>query len=135
VNALSDHVWGLDFGQDRVWAQVAGIAPDRAVRRLLVALNFQAFVDESESAGREMVLAGHIATAEAWAAFSKDWGNMLQYGGRKADGTQHFKMSQMASRADLMDRVPLFSSVIEKHVQISISCRLNLADFKKAHEK
>jgi hypothetical protein len=35
-----------------------------------MALNFQAFIDESSTTGGEFVLGGHMATAEAWAQFS-----------------------------------------------------------------
>ena len=39
---------------------------------------FQAFVEESEDqSGTDIiVLAGYVATAEAWAAFSKEWAAM-----------------------------------------------------------
>lgn len=51
---------GKSHTQDRVWSQVTGLAPEIAIGRLLMALNFQAFIDESESHD-EFVLAGHIA--------------------------------------------------------------------------
>ena len=51
-----------------VSALLPGMAPDRAVRQPLMALEFQAFIDDSaRPPDGDFVLAGHIATAEAWA--------------------------------------------------------------------
>ena len=98
-----------------------------------MAMNFSAYVDESESK-EEFVLGGHIATAEAWAAFSKDWEEMLPYAVRNDGGSFRFKMSEMAINSERLMRVPAFSNIIDKHVLLSISCRLNLRDFARAHE-
>src|ERR1700682_5108739 len=95
MNALLDHAWGISPAQDRVWAQVTGLAPGAAVRRLLMPLNFQGFLDDSTST-EEFILAGHIAPAEAWAAFAKEWELLLPLGTRAKNGKQHFKMSDMS---------------------------------------
>jgi hypothetical protein len=126
MNALLKHNWGESAAADRVWSQVTGLAPSRAVSRLLMALNFQAFVDESE--GRdEFVLGGHIATAEAWAKFAKEWEELL-----RLSGLDCFKMSKMALIEEHMELVPLFYKLIEENVIISISSRLCLVDFERA---
>ena len=134
MRALIDHVWGKSSAQDRVWAQVAGLSPTRAERRLFMALNFQAFIDESETAGGEYVLAGHIATAENWAKFSAEWEMLLPSGTLADNGLYHFKMSAMAMTDERMARVPAFRRCIENHVKASISCRMNVEDFDRAHE-
>ena len=136
MNALLNHKWGVSPAQDRVWTQVTGAAPGRAVRRLLMVLNFQAFIDESVSnVTGEFVLAGHIATAENWARFTKDWEPLLQYGTRDKHGNLHFKMSEMAQNKERMAGVPLFAKVIDEHVYNSISCRMNLEDFVGAQQR
>jgi hypothetical protein len=134
MNALLEHMWGKSPGQDRVWAQVTGRAPDRAVRRLLMALNFQAFIDESKS-DEEFVLGGYIAPAETWANFAKDWEALLPLGTRAKNGHLHFKMSEMVRSGGIV-RVPQFYNVIDKYPELMpISFRMNLKDFERAQER
>ena len=103
MNALLKHVWGNSPAQDRVSAQVAGMAPARAVRRLLMALEFQAFVDGSaRRPDGDFILGGHIATAETWANFSKEWEELLPLAPLAKNGKRHFKMSEMAATKDGM---------------------------------
>lgn len=96
-------------------------------------LRFEAFIDDSYSTD-EFVLAGHIAPAEAWAAFSKEWEELLPLGTRTKNGKFHFKMSEMAQFPDRMKRVPASYALIEKYVTLSVSVRLNLLEFRRAHE-
>jgi len=44
------------------------------------------------------VLAGHIATAEAWGHFAKESAELLPLGTKAKNGNYHFKMSEMALR-------------------------------------
>ena len=82
---------------------------------------FQAFVDESEDQDGIIVLAGYVATAEAWAVFSKEWERLLlPYGTLAKNGRYHFKMSEMAQNAERMARVPAFFRLIEQHAILSI---------------
>jgi hypothetical protein len=85
--------------------------------------NFQAFIDDSRSKD-EFVLAGHIATTEAWAAFSQKWEDILPLATKARNGKWHFKMSEMAMQPVLMSHVPAFYKIIEDHVICSISCRM-----------
>lgn len=59
-----------------------------------MALSFQAFIDDSTTPGGEFVLAGHIAPAEAWAKFAKEWEELLPFGTLAENGKYHFKMSE-----------------------------------------
>lgn len=133
MNALLNHVWGKSPAADRVWAQVTGLAPSRVAGRLLMSVSFQAFIDESVSR-HEFVLAGHIATPEQWALFSKEWEEMLPMGTIASNGKYHFKMSEMTS-PERMQRVPHFYRLIERHVITSVSCRVNMEDFARARER
>ena len=99
-----------------------------------MALNFQAFLDESISSD-ELVVAGHIATAENWAAFAKEWEELLPLGTLAENNEYHFKMSEMAQTPERRARVQVFYKVIEEHVISSISCRVNLRDFQRARER
>jgi hypothetical protein len=103
------------------------------VERFLVALNFQAFVDESGSPN-EFVLAGHIATPEQWAAFSKEWEAIVSLGTLSKKGKYHFKMAEMTT-PERMKRVPQFYSIIEDHVISSISCRIRMDDHRRAKKR
>jgi hypothetical protein len=99
-----------------------------------MAINFQAFIDESYST-EEFVLAGHIAPAAVWAEFAKEWEDLLPFATRAENGKFHFKMSEMAATPERMERVPAFYRLIEERVISSISCRINLADFARAQER
>jgi hypothetical protein len=97
-----------------------------------MSLNLQAFIDDSITPGAEFVLGGHIASAGAWARFAKKWEELLPSGTLAKNNKYHFKMSQMALLEERMIRVPAFYWIIEEHVLVSLSCRLNLADLAAA---
>jgi Protein of unknown function (DUF3800) len=111
----------------------AGISPKNAGRRLLLVL--QAFIDDSYSEGGYFVLAGHIASAEAWAAFAKEWEEILPYGVLNKYNKYHFKMSEMALLPERFMRVGAFYRIIEKHVLASISCRFKPLDLIRAKNR
>ncbi|MEA2345998.1 MAG: hypothetical protein QOF63_4167 [Thermoanaerobaculia bacterium] len=105
----------------------------------LVVLNFQAFVDESYS-GDEFVLGGHIATAENWAILVKEWEELLPNFGllapsNKFNKSHYFHMAEMAQTPERMERVRAFYNVIQNRVATSISCRINLGDFKRGQDR
>jgi hypothetical protein len=130
MNALLNHAWGVSPASDRVWTQVTGMAPSRAVRRLLMVL--QAFVDESSTDGSTYVLAGYVASAAVWAQFAKDWEELLPLATLGPNNTRRFKMSEMAMLDERMERVPAFYKVIERHDLIRLSCKINVADLERA---
>ena len=72
----------------------------------------QSFMDESYGDTGILVLGGYIASAESWTHFSKEWEEMLPYGIRDKDGRYHFKMSEMATNEDRMQRIPGFFRII-----------------------
>ena len=122
ANPLLAHVWGVSQSADRVWAHVAGMAPSRVGRQLFVALQLQAFVDESESPhGGAFVLGGYVASVQSWARFAAEWEQMLPFGTRDSEGTMHFKMADMAVNHDRMSRVPGFYRIIENNVLFALS--------------
>jgi hypothetical protein len=127
-NPLLDHEWGISSGADRVWAQVAGMAPSTMPweRQLMV---LQAFIDESVSEGGTFVLAGYIATAEAWADFSKEWEELLPTTTKGKSGRYRFKMSEMAR---YMDRVPPFYEVIRRYAVFALSCKIDIGELRRA---
>jgi hypothetical protein len=96
-------------------------------------LSLQAFIDDSYES--DFVLGGHIASAESWAIFAKEWETLLPSGVLAANGKYHFKMAEMASTPERMERVPAFYWLIEKHVLVSISCRFNLVEYISAKER
>jgi hypothetical protein len=92
----------------------------------------QAFVDESESP-EVFVLAGFIATAEAWAAFSKDWEEVLPLAPLGPDMKRNFKFSEMMYAGHLrQENISAFSRVIENHVALSLSFHFFKRDLRAA---
>lgn len=96
-----------------------------------------AYIDDSvDHEGGYFVLAGHIATAESWGAFAREWAELLPWGTRReSDGRYHFKMNEMAVNAERMSRVPAFFRVIERHVLMSVSCAYRLSDLESAKRR
>jgi hypothetical protein len=130
MNAILDHVWGSSPAQDRVWTQVVGLPPSRAHDRLLMV--FQAFIDDSATQNGVFVLAGHVASKDVWAKFSKDWEEILPYGLLDKNGRYYFKMSEMAQTKERMERVGAFYKIIDNHDLLAISCKIDIADLKNA---
>lgn len=79
-----EHKWGESTAADAVRELVVGIAPSVAGKRLLVAV--QAYIDDSYNEDGTFVLAGHVATADAWEAFSREWEQALPMGLRDERG-------------------------------------------------
>jgi hypothetical protein len=123
-----EHVWGVSAAKDRVWAQVSGLPPSKAGKRLFLVL--QAFVDYSYNPNGVFVLAGYIASAEAWADFSKEWEAMLPFGTLNQRNRYHFKMAEMAMTDERMERVPAFFRIIENHILGYVSCKIDISELR-----
>ena len=95
--------------------------------------NLQAYIDESEGE-LDYVMAGHIATEEAWAKFSREWEALLPFAKAK-NGRHRFKMTEMVKFEDLRQHIPAFYRVIEDNVLVSISLRFAKEDLKRAQER
>src|SRR6185503_15054180 len=99
---------------------------------MLMVLEYQAFIDDSYHDDGEFVLAGHIAAVDKWAAFAREWERLLPFGTLAEDGTYHFKMAEMAQTPERLERIKPFYRLIEETVDVSVSCRLNRAEFEAA---
>lgn len=108
-----------------VWALVSGFPGERRRRRQLLML--QAHIDDSKSDGKLFVLAGYIAPAEAWAAFSDEWQAELD----RSPPFDEFKMKAM-NYLQAWERCGRFYSIIEKHVVAAVSVAIPLEDFANA---
>lgn len=131
-NPLLDHAWGRSRAGDRVWSQICGFAPSTlpSERRFVV---LQACIDDSYTTDGVFVLGGYIASAEAWADFSREWEQLLPLTMKnRVSGKHRFKMSEMARR---MASVPPFYSLIEHTVLASISCKINAIDLENAKKR
>lgn len=84
----------------------------------------QAYIDDSrDDEGGTYVLAGYIAPVENWASFSSEWEGLLPLATQNKKGVHRFKMSAMTGR---MKDVPIFHSVIMKHVEMAVACTVNM---------
>lgn len=93
----------------------------------------QVFTDDSTTKRDNFVLAGYIATAEEWLDFSNEWTPLArQWGTLQKDGNYIFKMADMASNPERMERVPAFYRVIENHALAAFSFGINRQSFKRA---
>jgi hypothetical protein len=93
---------------------------------------FEAYMDDSVTEGGTFVLGGYIASAEAWAEFSKEWEALLPLATRSKTGKLRFKMSEMTAR---MDNVRAFYNVIEKYVALKLSCKIEVSALKHAIDR
>lgn len=128
--SLRKHRWGISRAQDRVWAQVNGLAWSDADSRLLMVL--QAYVDDSRKDGL-LVLAGFIASAEQWARFTIEWEELLPLARRGGkDWKFRFKMSEMAQSKEGLRDTAAFWRVIERNVAFAFSVAVNEWDVRRA---
>lgn len=99
-------------------------------------MTLQAFIDDSYTSNGIFVLAGHIASPFAWAAFSKEWQELLPHHGvLDGSGHYHFKMKEMSLNVERMSRIPVFYSAIENHVLCSVAIAFNQNDLKTAKQR
>jgi len=127
MSAPSGSRLGRSSAQDRVRTHVSGPALNSAADEIVV---LQAYIDDSYNKNGVFVLAGYIASAESWAAFSKEWEEMLPHGVLDEDGRYHFKMSEMALNDDRMSRVSWFYRIIERHIIGYVSCKIDISELK-----
>jgi hypothetical protein len=125
-----DHFWGASCGG------VGGgvrLPPSKAGGQLL--MNLQAVIDDSSDPAEAYVLAGYVASAEAWAEFSREWEELLPLVPLSRSGVRRFKMAQMAASKDRMAHIPAFYRVIERHVLASVSAKINVADLRRVQAR
>ena len=79
----------------------------------------QAYIDESVK-DDIFVMAGYVAPAAKWAAFSEEWRALLD----APQPLSSFKMSRMTRSDGRMKRAEEFYRVIERHVSFAISCTI-----------
>jgi hypothetical protein len=128
INPILAHKWGVSPGEDRIWAEVCGRAPsEQPWRRWFMVI--QAYFDDSYTAGGVHVLAGYLARAENWAAFSKQWEQLLPLCYPGKSGKPRFKMSEMARR---MSDVPIFYKTIRAHVSYAFTVMVREEDLERA---
>jgi hypothetical protein len=104
--------------------------PSMAGKRLFMVL--QAFIDESYEQDGFFVLAGYVSTVERWADFSVQWTEALKSGVRDKNGDFHFKMRDMASPSERLERVSIFHNIIQTHVLMSMSLIIRKDDLERA---
>jgi hypothetical protein len=98
---------------------------------------FQAFIDESYNDRGWFVLAGYVATAERWEAFSKEWEHLLPKFGvlDTRTGEYHFHMAEMMLNEERQSRIPAFGRVIEQHLDVMMSLRVFIPDIERAQQR
>ena len=92
----------------------------------------QAFIDDSYNQDGVFILAGYMATAETWVKFSLDWEELLPFALLGKSGKRRFKMREMVGNPDRAVNVPAFYHVIKKHSLLSISCKIDIGDLRRA---
>jgi hypothetical protein len=104
---------------------VCGLAPSKRAGWQIMAL--QAYADDSLEAGRVLVLAGYISTAEKWSAFSKEWEQ-----GLTLRQSLPFKMSEIDLESEQqMEYVRYLYRVIEQHVDAQVGVAINCEELAK----
>jgi hypothetical protein len=124
-----------------VWALVSGLPGGKRERWVMGP--FQAFIDDSGSDPKSaiFVMAGFIARAEQWAAFSNEWQEALD----KPPKLDYFKMTEAASlgrhgqfarhkgwnEAKRDNRLADLTRIIRKHAVMRISASIKHSHFEK----
>lgn len=60
---------------------------------------------------------------------------MLSAGTLAKTGKYHFKMNEMAVNEERMERVPAFYWIIEDHVLLALSCKINTTELRRARAR
>jgi hypothetical protein len=110
----------------RIRALVSGLPGDHARFRQLLML--QAYMDASGTGDpNAMVMAGFIADADTWGAFSTEWKTRLDHA-----GLTRFKMNEMAqSHADIEIAGYFYRTVEEFDIRAAVSCVIYTSDLVK----
>jgi hypothetical protein len=103
-----------DAASSKVWDLVSGLPSSERTKRRMMAL--QAYFDDSKEAGRVVVLAGLIAPAEQWAAFSDEWKGMLTL----RRNWLYFKMSEWVYSEDeeVWEKIKFPYRIIERRTSV-----------------
>jgi hypothetical protein len=93
---------------------------------------FQAYIDETlgESPHGVFVMGGFISTAEAWAAFSDEWQQHLDYRSAHYRKLESFHYREMRSEAD-KERCRWFYRVAHKYARGYMAIAINMAAMKR----
>ncbi|MET3844071.1 DUF3800 domain-containing protein [Bradyrhizobium sp. OAE829] len=88
----------------------------------------QAYVDASGTGDpNAIVLAGFVAEADVWTAFSAEWKSRLDHAGLSA-----FKMTEMARSEASLEKAAYFYRTLEEfEIEAAISCAINTAGLVK----
>ena len=73
-------------------------------------------------------MAGYVAAAEEWAAFSKEWKELLD----DQPVLKRIEMQEMAQSPERMERASRFYRTIERHVRIAVSCIIPVDELRQA---
>lgn len=114
----------LARGKGRLHALYSGLS--RRSRRERLVMVFQARTDYSRH-GAVAVIAGYVATEEAWGAFSEEWQACLD-----DERLAQFKMSDMAKSGARRKRCEGFYRVVERHVHCALSVVVDVDALCKA---
>ncbi|MDB5462692.1 MAG: hypothetical protein JWP23_1081 [Phenylobacterium sp.] len=114
--------------RDQVLALVCGLPSRERWARQIVVL--QAYIDDSRSRDGTIILAGYIANVQQWLAFTDEWDELLTM----APKMDAFKMSglMLGGGDQSFERAMFHYRVIERHVQASVSCVLDVPAYKAA---
>lgn len=94
----------------RIRELYCGLSPRARAGQHFVAM--QAYIDDSLSKGKVLVLAGYVASVETWEAFSAEWQRRLDDAHLDV-----FKMAQVGSDPRAWDVAGYFYRVIEEHAK------------------
>ena len=97
-------------------------------------MDYRAYLDETEKDGI-FALAGYVASAEKWDAFSAEWSRSLRrYGVLEPNNTYQFHMTEM-SRPERKVRIEHFYRIIENHLSFATFCAFRISDIEAARKR
>jgi hypothetical protein len=110
----------------RIRALVSGLPPDEGRARLLfMAKAYQTYVDASGKGDTNwLIIAGYVAPADVWSAFSGEWQKRLNQA-----GIERFKMTEWRSRPECA--AWFYRLIEEAPITGAISVALNTAELVK----
>ncbi|MFW5655389.1 MAG: DUF3800 domain-containing protein [Roseicyclus sp.] len=99
-------------------------------------MRYQAFIDESYQPNGEFIFAGYIAKSEAWEELSEKWEDLCREIGLidECGRPKEFRFKKIV-RSNKSKYIPLFFGLIEDHVHMALSCRINIQEYRLAQSR
>jgi hypothetical protein len=102
----------------------SGMLPRKLARRLIMVTTLQAFIDDSKTGERVLVLGGYLASHDDWRKLSIEWQILLN----EFPQWDEFKMKRAARHPE---RAKRFYEVVQKYAPAYVACVVEIGPLRQ----